>query len=73
MSREAERAWASADGQASVEFAVVVVAFLAVGMALAALWHWASAGGLARLAEGAASHAFSEDGVAGALADVLAF
>lgn len=73
MSRGAECVWASRDGQASVEFAVVVVAFLAVGVALAALWRWASAGGLARLAEGAASHAFSEGGVAGALADVLSF
>lgn len=44
-------------GQSSVEYALVVVAFLAVVLALAALWHAASSGTLLGLAVDAASHA----------------
>lgn len=60
-------------GQASVEFALVMLAFLAVALALAALWHWAAGGGLTQLVEGASSHVFSEGGTVDALADILAF
>lgn len=69
MRREGDHAWES--GQSTVEFAVVLIAFLSVALALAALWHGLAQGGLAKLIEGALSHAFSSGGFVGALADIL--
>ena len=60
-------------GQSTVEFAIVLFAFLCAFIALAAIWHAASEGPLQDLALGASSHSFGEGGLLGALADVLSF
>ena len=57
-------------GQASVEYLLVACVFVAMCCALGALWHAASEGRMARLAELNASHAVGQLG--GAL-DVLLY
>lgn len=69
--QEGEGAGVWTCGQSTVEFAVVMVAFLSVCVVLAAIWRAVSEGGLANLIEGASSHAFSDGGVVDALADIL--
>lgn len=59
-------------GQASLEYVVVFCAFLAMVVALIALWRWLSAGGLLGKALAAASHA-TDGGLVDALQDALLF
>lgn len=59
-------------GQASLEYVVVLCAFLAMVVALIALWRWLSAGGLLGTALGSASHSI-DAGLVDALQDVLLF
>ena len=60
-------------GQSTVEYAFVIVAFLALLLALGVLWHSARDGLLQRLAANAASHAFSGEGPINALQDICLF
>ena len=59
-------------GQSTLEYALLLMAFVAMVAALAALWHVARDGSLLRLATSAASHTTSE-GVVAALKDLGAF
>lgn len=60
-------------GQSSVEYAVVLGAFLAVVLALGAFWAMAGDGTLQRLSERAASHALSGEGAVGGMRDIALF
>lgn len=60
-------------GQSSVEYALVLVAFLAAILALGAVWHVVGEGGLQRLSEGAASHAVEGDAAVGGMHDIVLF
>ena len=62
----------SASGQATVEFALVMAAFIALLAGLGALAHFTSSGDLAQHAAEGASHAVGS-GDAGAWFDVLAY
>ena len=64
---------AGASGQSSVEYALVLVALLAMVLALGAVWATARDGGLSRLGERAASHAVSGEGALGGIRDVALF
>ncbi|MFC2705968.1 hypothetical protein [Olsenella profusa] len=55
-----------------MEYVVVLCAFLAMVVALIALWRWLSAGGLLGTALGSASHSI-DAGLVDALQDVLLF
>lgn len=57
-------------GQSTVEYAVVLAAFLSAVLALGAVWAFARSGGPQRLSERAASH--SLDGVGG-MRDIVLF
>lgn len=57
-------------GQASVEYLVVGLAFIALMGALAAIWRFIASGGLSSLMQAGASHAI---GTAGGLFDALLF
>ncbi len=57
-------------GQASVEYLVVGLAFIALMGALAALWRFVATGGLSSLMQASASHAL---GTMGGLFDALLF
>lgn len=57
-------------GQASVEYLVVGLAFMALMGALAALWRFIAAGGLSAFMQAGASHALES---AGGLFDALLF
>lgn len=57
-------------GQASVEYLVVALAFMAFMGALASLWRFIASGGLTSLMQAGASHAI---GTAGGLFDALLF
>lgn len=72
--RSAPRTHALAErsGQSSVEYALVVLAFLSAMLALGALWHAARDGALVRLAVRAASHGLG-GGIAAALRDIALF
>lgn len=59
-------------GQSSVEYALVLLAFLAAALALGALWRAGRDGALARLATQAASHGLG-GGIAQALRDIALF
>lgn len=59
-------------GQASLEYVVVFCAFLAMVVALIALWRWLSAGGLLGKALAASSHS-TDAGLVNALQDALLF
>lgn len=48
--------------QATVEYAITIVVFMAIVSALALLWHAGADGVLARLVEGALSHALAGTG-----------
>ena len=69
------RGWlrAGANGQSSVEYALVLVALLAMVLALGAVWAAARDGGLSRLGERAASHAVSGEGALGGIRDIVLF
>lgn len=60
-------------GQSTVEYALVLVAFLAAIVALGAVWHVVGAGGLQRLSEGCASHAIEGVAAAGGMHDIVLF
>ena len=60
-------------GQATVEYAVVLMAFLAMVLALGLMWHAARDGRLLHLAVDAASHGTDGDVTAGFLQDVALF
>ena len=60
-------------GQSTVEYAVVLAAFLAMVAALGLMWHAARDGRLLRLAVEAASHGTGGDVTAGFLQDVALF
>lgn len=60
-------------GQSSVEYAIVLGAFLAVVLALGAFWAMARDGTLQRLSERAASHALSGEGAIGGMRDIVLF
>lgn len=60
------------DGQSTLEYALVLMAFLGMLAALAAVWHAARDGSLVRLATSAASHS-TEEGLVAALKDLGAF
>ncbi len=62
-----------ASGQSTVEYALVLLAFLAMLLALAAVWHVAREGGLQRLATTAASHALGGEGTFGGMRDIVLF
>jgi Flp pilus assembly protein TadG len=64
---------AQASGQSSVEYALVLVALLAMVLALGAVWAAAHDGGLMRLGERAASHAVSGSGALGGIRDIVLF
>lgn len=57
-------------GQASVEYLVVSLAFIALMGALAAIWRFIASGGLSSLMQAGASHAID---TAGGLFDALLF
>ena len=59
-------------GQSTVEYALVLLAFLAVAVALGALWHAGRDGRLLRIALEAASHLFGGDAL-GSDNDILLF
>lgn len=61
-----------ASGQSTVEYAVLLVAFVAMAAALAALWHAASDGVLLGLATQSASHGTGQ-GWAALLKDVVGY
>lgn len=72
--RDAGRtAAAERDGQSTVEYAIVLFAFLAMLAALAALWESARDGTLADIAKGAASHGLSRGLTLDALRDIALF
>lgn len=50
-------------GQSTVEYAIVLAAFLAAVIALGAMWRIAHEGGFQRLGEKAALHVVSADGM----------
>lgn len=58
-------------GQSSVEYALVLLAFLAIAIALCALWHAAHEGRLLGIARDHASH--NSDDAVGFLQDVEAY
>lgn len=60
-------------GQSTVEYGLVLFAFLATIAALGMLWQWASDGGLLGGAVRAASHSWGEDGTLGMSQDVLLY
>ena len=69
----ARRAMRERAGQASVEYALVVAAFLAAVLACALVWHAARDGSLDELARKAASHVVGEGGLVGAVRDIALF
>lgn len=60
-------------GQSTVEYALVLAAFLAAVLALGAVWRVAHEGGLQRLAEQAASHALGGSAPVGGIQDIVLF
>lgn len=60
-------------GQSSVEYALVLFAFMASVVALCALWRAASGGGLLGLAVRHASHTFDGSLSIGLMQDVMAY
>lgn len=59
-------------GQSTVEYLLVLVGFLALLVALGALWHVGSGGGLVRISVDAASHGYGQ-GTVPLLKDVLGY
>lgn len=60
-------------GQSTVEYVLVLSAFLAMLLALGAVWEAAGAGDLARLGESASSHSLSGEGMLGGMRDIVLF
>ena len=60
-------------GQSSVEYAIVLGAFLAMVVALGAFWALAAEGGLQRLAARAASPVGVGEGASGGMRDIVLF
>lgn len=59
-------------GQSTVEYLLVLMAFLAIVLAMGSLWHAAQDGRLAEIARDASSHGF-EEGFVGMAQDLLAY
>lgn len=59
-------------GQSTVEYAVVLLAFLALVVALGTVWHAARSGRLLHIAQDAAPHGVRGEGGSGLSEDVLA-
>ena len=59
-------------GQSTLEYLLVLMAFLAIVLAMGSLWHAAQDGRLAELARDASSHSFQE-GFVGMAQDLLAY
>ena len=59
-------------GQSTVEYLLVLMAFLAIVLAMGSIWHAAQDGRLAEIARDASSHSFRE-GVVGMAQDLLAY
>lgn len=68
-----DEAGRSRRGQSTVEYALVLLAFLSMCTALAALWHVARDGRLLDLAVGASSHQLGGDDPLGAARDIVLF
>lgn len=64
---------AERSGQSTVEYALVLAAFLAAVLALGAVWEVAHEGGLQRLAEFAASHALGGSAPVGGIQDIVLY
>jgi len=60
-------------GQATIEYALLVFAFMAAIVGMGALWHAARDGVLLELALGAASHVPGSEGVLGMAEDMALF
>lgn len=60
-------------GQATVEYGLVLFAFLTLIVALGVLWHWTAGGELLAGAVRAASHSWGEGGALGMSQDVLLY
>lgn len=60
-------------GQSSVEYALVLGAFLALVLALGLVWSVVGQGGLQRASERAASHAIEGAGVVDGIRDLVLF
>lgn len=60
-------------GQSSVEYALVLGAFLALVLALGLVWSVVGQGGLQRASERAASHAIEGAGAVGGIRDLVLF
>ena len=60
-------------GQSSVEYALVLAAFLAAIIALGVVWQTVGSGGLQRLAEDSASHAVEGYAAPGGVHDIVLF
>ncbi len=58
-----KRCWLEADGQVSVEYALIVFALLAVLVGIAALWRAGEAGLFVEQATDAASHQLTAEGL----------
>jgi Flp pilus assembly protein TadG len=63
----------NARGQSTVEYALVMVAFLTMVVTLGAIWQAGRDGALLELAVGAASHAAGDGGLLGAARDIALF
>jgi len=61
------------DGQATVEYALVLVAFASMVAAMGVIWHFGRDGELIRLAMRWASHSLGEGLSAGVLQDVCLY
>ena len=59
-------------GQSTLEYLLVLMAFLAIVLAMGSLWHAAQDGRLAEIACEASSHSFQE-GFVGMAQDLLAY
>lgn len=65
--------WREQRGQSSVEYALVLAAFLAAILALGGVWYVVGAGGLQHLSEESASHAIEGDAAVGGMHDIVVF
>lgn len=63
----------SARGQSTVEYALVLIAFLTMALTMGAIWQAGRDGTLLRLAVGAASHGSGDGGLLGAARDIVLF
>ncbi len=62
-----------ARGQSTVEYALVLIAFLTMALTMGAIWQAGRDGTLLRLAVGAASHGAGDGGLLGAARDIALF